>query len=587
MSDYEDEDYPDDYDEPEYEIPRPPAMGVPRPPAMPVAAAMGLPEPVQRLARYQSDEEAFMEKSLIPQGGQLLLARFEQFRTTDIDVHELLQENLFGNSREHVYELFRRTDVTHFENFTDSPPPIMEGSVQDLDKHPIRFASFYISIKNLESSATTPIISVELVPTIPIPGFYIMNLLNMEGGELTPYMTPRTGIFENLALKIIRELKVIGYKLNGSDNPDEKPCNLLISFDIYYNRSKASAGIWHRDSTHYIGSHPIYASLEFFTGDGIYFLGPDALIHSAAGEPPEVYLDRYADYKVKAMLDSRRAYPGTGIPKSFRLLCRNRTTILFNNYELIHATPITEPIEPKEEGAPYINVLGHDERRLETVAPQHPIVQNTRTLKRSFLRTHISGISSSTGVSYTPPENSIKLNTFFVLGLIQAIPGIDYHATAVTEEDLYGGTTIENIQPEVNSLNKLNNSNIKQVNPLLETKIQNNLTNKTPSSETELLEFKIVGNPLKPVVELNFDVPFQEVTGENNIQKNELELVSFISSISNKKGGKNRRYKKRYNNKTKKTIKTKKVRKLKRSAKTKKVKRVKKLHKYSKKNYKY
>jgi hypothetical protein len=550
MSDYDDDDYPDDYDEPE------PHYEIPRSAAMPVAAAMGGPEPLQRLARYQSAEEAFMEKSLIPQGGQLLLARFEQFSTTDIDVHKLLEENLFGNSRENIFRLLQRTNISHFESGTDDPPPIVEPSV--LDKYPIRFASFYISIKNLRSSANTPIISVELVPTIPIPGFYIMNLLNMERDELAHYMTPRTGIFENLTLKIIRELKVIGYKLDGTDNSSEKPCNLLISFDIYYNRARDRAGIWHRDTTHYIGSHPINVSLEFFTDDSVYFLGPEALIHSVAGESPEVYLDRYADYQVKAMLDSRKAYPGTGSDKSFRLLCRNRTTILFNNYELIHATPITEPIEPKEEGAPYINVLGDDARRLETTVPQHPIVQNTRHLKRSFLRTHISGISSSTSVSYTPPENSIKLNSLFVLGLIQSIPGIDYDATTVTEEDLYGGTII-----------------------------QNNLTNKISSSETELLDFKIVGNPLKPVVELNLNVPFEEVSGENNIKNNEFQLLSFISSISKKTGGKNRRYKKRYYNKTKKAIKTKKVRKLKRSAKTKKVKKVKKLHKYSKKNYKY
>jgi hypothetical protein len=273
-------------------------------------------------------------------------------------------------------------------------------------------------------------------------------------------------------------------------------------------------------------------------------------------------------YDVKTIIDYRRANPQQDeLPshKSFRLLCKDGTTILFNDKLLIHATPITDTVV-LDEGAEPVNEFAADEQRLEVEYPMHPIVHNTRTMIRSFLRTHFAPFQG-----FNPTNsNSVRIPGYRLLALIAGIPGINYDASTVTEEDLYGGEKL-NIE----------------ANPLLETKLQNTLPNKTPSSEGELIDFKIVGNQSKPQIEINLNVPFEDIVGENNIQKNELQLVSFISSLINKKGGKNRRYKKRYNNKTKKAIKTKKVRKIKRSTKTKKVKRVKKLYKYSKKNYKY
>jgi hypothetical protein len=95
-----------------------------------------------------------------------------------------------------------------------------------------------------------------------------------------------------------------------------------------------------------------------------------------------------------------------------------------------------------------------------------------------------------------------------------------------------------------------------------------NKTNSTDS--TELDNFKIVGNPLNPSIQINCDVPFEEITGDENIEKYKLKEISFIKEIINKKGGNKKIRKNRKNIKTKKIRKAIKSNKYNKHRKTKK-----------------
>jgi hypothetical protein len=154
-----------------------------------------------------------------------------------------------------------------------------------------------------------------------------------------------------------------------------------------------------------------------------------------------------------------------------------------------------------------------------------------------------------------------------------------FNGSEITDEDKFGGSVnIENYKV----------ANMK-TSSFLKPEIKPEIKPKDMVSE-KLIDFKIVGDPSNPPIELNLDVSFEEITGKSNINNYKLKEMAFIKAIVNKKGGKNRKYKKRYINKTKKARKTKKVRKTQKvkkqykNAKTKKAKRVKKSYKYTKKN---
>jgi hypothetical protein len=397
----------------------------------------------------------------------------------------------------------------------------------------------------------------------------------------------------NLGLKIIRELQVIGYELDGSDPVG----SLLISFDVYYNRARDLApqrdtsGKWHRDISAGMGNDTNYASLEYFVPrEDIVMLGPEAFYHPIEGEPVEVYMDRYPDAELKEIYESRKlAMDPTA--NSLRVLAKDGTTILFNNKELIHATPITRPIHTRNFlGDPVtMNVFGTNRERLEVSRPNNPVVLNTATGARSFVRCWIASgdpfsekIEKGTLINY-------DINT--IRACIEAMPG--FRGTSIDDTDIFGGTVTinneNNIVPKMIEPHMVDtNSNVK-TNLLLKSEMQskNNIINEDAN---KLFEFKITGNPLNSPITLNFDIPFEDITGKSNINNYKLKEMTFIKAIVNKKGGKNRKYKKRYINKTKKARKTKKVRKTQKvkkqykNAKTKKAKRVKKSYKYTKKN---
>ena len=547
--------------------------------------------------------------------GEVLLARFSQFQTlTDIririDVHDNLRDHLFTpEAMVNMLELINSPYCAFYGPMAD---PSQTPQKQDKNRYVmeitrsaplstqqaaletvnIRFASFYVKIT---SDPEMPI-QIYLINTLPVGGSYVIDIIKLrdEGeADITSYTTGTKGVMFNLGLKIIRELQVIGYKLDGRDAVG----SLLISFDVYYNRTRDpdpqrdTSGKFHRDISGGPGNDTNYASLEYFVPEDIVMLGPEAFYKPIEGEPVEVYMDRYPDAELKEMYETRKRV-GDLAANSFRVLAKDGTTILFNNKEFIHATPITRPIQvyPLKRnfvGNPVnMNVFGTNTERLEVSRPFNPVVRNTATGARSFVRCWIA--------SGNPFSEEIEKRTLinYDIGTIRACISSmrTFQPTSIDDTDIFGGTvTINN---ENNIVHKMiephmvdTNSNVK-TNLLLKSEMQskNNIINE---STNKLIDFKIVGNPSNPPIELNLDVPFEDITGKSNINNYKLKEMAFIKAIVNKKGGKNRKYKKRYINKTKKARKTKKVRKQYKNVKTKKVKRVKNVKKYSKKNYKY
>jgi len=373
----------------------------------------------------------------------------------------------------------------------------------------------------------------------------------------------------NLGFKIVRELKIIGLSLDGTDPPN----SFFFSFDVYYNRRRDprepasdSSGRFHRDMSSGLGNDTDYVSLEYFIeDDDVVILGPEVL------EKPYDSNNREnnSSFTVRGMYLQGST--------SSRILAKNGSTILFDNKALIHATPITHPIPETIFGVTSLtNAFQGSQRRIELVNPEHEVVVNTETGNRSFVRCWIA--SANNHQEAIP--NMIGLQ--YARGTLQAINAsiAPFNGSEVTHEDIFGGSlNIENYTVA----NMKTSSFLKpEIKPLVKPEIKP----KDMVSE-KLFDFKIVGDPSNPPIELNLDVPFEEITGKSNINNYKLKEMAFIKAIVNKKGGKNRKYKKRYINKTKKARKTKKVRKQYKNAKTKKVKRVKKTHKYSKKNYKY
>ena len=375
-----------------------------------------------------------------------------------------------------------------------------------------------------------------LINTTPRRFYYTIDITNSPE-EITYFSQNK--LFNALSLKIYKELKVLGYKLDGTDIESyERPLKLMANFDIYYDRHRSFRGLFHRDTNIGLGNEVIDFSLEYFTYNEYIFLGPEVLPLTIEEEVshPQINVKReglssYAqktphpvDNIIKWRAEVPHQYP---LPpdKSLRLLAKDGTTMMCNDEAVIHATPALKlhrySIEYKRAN---IDMLSSDTQRLDIQNPQHPVVQSTEWKQRSFVRTHYARV---------PPDYQpiifIPLPTWNF-----EVPD---SATPVTEGDLFGGGNVV-------------------------------------ISKVKLIDFKIIADSSQLPFKLNFDTPFEEVVGETNIKKIQLQELEFITSFTSKKGGKNRRYKKKYNNKTKKIKKTIKGRKQKKSRKQKRNRKI-------------
>jgi len=527
--------------------------------------------PEERFASQIASGNAFDDKRLRV-NDVLLLARFSQTEETHnlLGIHLLMDDSLVN-----IFHILNNPFCTTYYDRYGTPRrvgtdvPFLTNPVELFSKN-IRFASYYIELKHSGSGRYSPIVDAYVINTIPVKNFYVIDLLKVPT-EFVKYSQPG-GVFDTLLYKILYELKVLSYQLDGLGRDSlEKPYKLLINFDIYYNRSRDLAGAFHRDISTGLGNNPIYVSLEFFgeNKDAIFF-GPEVFCHTTETESIEVQMERYSDIDLRNEV-LRRREENSPFSKSLRLLCKPQTTIIFNNHLAIHASPITDPYLAFHQGRE-TDVLGtpfHDEsQRLETTAPAHQVVETTRTVRRTFLRTWIS---SGEGFTLDRP-NSRRLEGFGLLQRIAETPDIAF--SVITQEILFGGAIVDG-QDETIKTSTLKEPTIES--PMFlksETGLKDIVTdkiNKTDSTDsTELDNFKIVGNPLNSRVQINLDVPFEEITGDENIEKYKLKEISFIKEIINKKGGNKKIRKNRKNIKTKKIRKAIKSNKYNKHRKTKK-----------------
>lgn len=506
------------------------------------------PTPSQRYNAQINTLEADDARLRSP-NGTLLFARFSQDRAT----HLSLDGHLLQDESKNVIRLLLNEPLC--TSYVGIQEPIRPPQNNDeLDRFSIRFASFYIKIKTPSDSG--PIISAYMIPTIPATGFAVINLLAIQSTLPLLYANciAEGGVLPVLFKKILHELKVLGYDLDGlgQDTP-ERPTSLLISCDIYYNRGNTYGGHFHRDidtspiAVHYaeinalnaaasfnphdrdrivlqaknvvkFGNRPQNVSLDFFSPVGNVFLGPEVFLTPLEENPPV----RYSDSLVNEEFLRRRSIVPATIDdfsaRSLRVLVQNGTTVLFNNYEAIHASPITRPYQvlrhDLREHPGLGNPFERDQNRLENQNPQHIAVGMTENNPRTFLRTWFSPAPDGFLIRNYP---HVEIPGIYALAQRPSLP---VNFPELTIGQLFGGSIINSYQNESNNL----------------------------------VNFKILGDPKNPIVKVNYDVPFEEIKGPENIEKYKLRELEILKKLIGKKGGKNnrRKHKKTYNRKTKK-----------------------------------
>jgi hypothetical protein len=456
-----------------------------------------------------------LDNRMLRDGETLLLARINQLDDTH---HEL----------KHL--LFSATGITQITNYVNDPEiTTANGEIigniteQDTQRHNLRILTFYVDFTFTEE----PYFKVYIIPTQQMIHFYAMNLIPLHDN---PYVS---SLIEKLTQKLLYELKILGYTL-GEREPeitemgtDTRPNHLIVNIDVYYNRGRENAGVFHQDrllgSTR-PGDNPLYVSLEFFMDPTIISLGPEAIIR------PENYgtADRYDDDELVQTIQSRATNINTEyvaqstIPSymSMRTLIKDGTITMFNNLEIIHATPFTEAYPSSREPRRLINpIIGFGTyRRAERRISLTPIVTSTQTTTRSFLRMWFAE------VPYTIDESCLEIPTDLLERLLE-----------INRTEL----TVHPTQPLT----------LEQI--------------AGASNQIELTNFVIFGNANKPNIKINVDVPYDDIKGIDNIKKyQEIEskfLNAYLKQVQIlKKGGKRktkksrkRKSKKRKSRKTK------------------------------------
>jgi hypothetical protein len=462
--------------------------------------------------------------SLVADDSQVLLARFEQGVVSGIDVHAALKHNLFSpETFTNLLSLISRPEITDYPEDDMPRETFIEMAYNDVNVFSqinIRFASFHVSIltplgRTNGLGNDYPIL-IRLIDTQSIEGMTIINLMKLPEEEKTAYITASNSICNVLVRKIIRELKVLNYKLNGTDDPRIKPCELIFNFDIYYNRTRDRAGVFHRDISPMSGLVN-NISLEFFAEEGTVFLGPEVIIHDAGNEPLEVLSNVYEHEMIDEKLRNMSLTNNWSNKMSLRVMCQDATTILFNNMALIHATPTTNA-----------SFLTNYSERIEATQPLHPAVINTNTMARSFLRTHIVVIDPT-----TPIINAILFEPINAYFLSAVTSGMDYINTPLEMRDLLGGAILSENIPKVKVFIKSNNKSTK--NKKISKKQSRTIRGSKASNVDFISDFKIVGKVSKPFIEVKSNSAFKKVKNKKEIKQNELKLLKTLKMLANMK----------------------------------------------------
>jgi hypothetical protein len=325
-------------------------------------------------------------------------------------------------------------------------------TMNDLYREPIRIASFLVYSDDLETK-------FKLIPTIYQSEFICINLI----GNDPAIIRANHEIIELLKNRIHTELIL----LNGRGT-------FIVSFDIYYNRLLAQSGQFHRDIGTGVGNTPNYVSLEYFAESDRPFFGPEALLNPRQPNEPAVFTN----------LDRNQT--------SMRLLVRDGIVIIFNNFNLVHATPIISSSDQD-------NMFSRQIHRSEIQPRDQHLVNNTLE-RRTFLRSWIQELQVE-----QPIQELFSVNN----GVLSKAPYFD------------------RLQGEVETLPLDNNFQNDLINP----EIHGGSSHNPESSHPEIFQFRLVGNPLKSPITVDADNFFQEIK-KSKIKdhiKNEKRMLKSIA----------------------------------------------------------
>jgi hypothetical protein len=309
---------------------------------------------------------------------------------------------------------------------------------------------------------------------------------------------------------------------------------VIFSYDIYYNRKRNLAGLFHRDTFLYqetqtqrdntngyhiefidICNIPIHVSLEFFCKNDKIYLGPELIEYTENRRANEVRGNTLIN-----LLNNRLSH---------RVLVTDGSVVMFNNLNAIHATPLTYNDDNN-------NYLDYDSNLLYKNNPHRlgqyndtrdlTPIKNTDNDIRTFLRTFVKTVNKDI-FTYLKNNNKIideiDINEFLI-----DFPVTNF-VTYDPRRDLRGGTTL---------LNTFNRDNIDRVDMNMNNPTVFMQTTKKPKQiikvepMIELPNFKIKNVPIK--VKLNVNYSGIENKYITTMQQKEAQFLQMLMNTKPK-----------------------------------------------------
>ena len=365
-----------------------------------------------------------------------------------------------------------------------------------------RFATYYVNLIEEE-----PYLRIYLIDTIAIDlqAWVLYNDLVDDGREDGVQLL----LNQLLIKKIINELLILGYRLDGSDLTTinaTKPNNLVISVDAYYNRGQESAGLFHQDRLPNNNDplhNPLYVSLEYFIETNTIILGPEIILMN----PDEYNPPNDGIYNYTGIQNALRVrQPQSQLHNmSIRTPIINGSIIIFNNVSAIHATPTVERSDFLPQELPELS--RYRVQNLPNFAARE-VVTNTQNVRRSFLRMWFS--------------NGDQIN-------IDTVNSREIVAQFV-------GDTLDNAR--------------RQYQLQLPQQITLNQLAGSPVDLPILPNYIIFGDANNPIIKINTNVSYEYVN-DDDVEKYLIKEEEFLKQINQQKKGGKRKHRQQFKKRNK------------------------------------
>ena len=423
-----------------------------------------------RIQEALAEEARYYDYNLENISNQFVM-RYQQYD----NIHENIRNYLFSPAgKRHVYNLITNS---RFLNESD------EIINQTLSATAIRFASFLYSQRR-----------IHLIKTVNMGLFKCITLNPGNNDDL--------GLLELLKQDII-------LKLQNAELTNE---NIIFSYDIYLNRVRERAGLFHRDlhvpfdpleepflnyppNIAFVYNRPDYVSLEYFSQKNKMYFGPELFIENStrAEIPPS---------DIRSLISNQI---------SQRVIVQDGTVIMFNNFLSTHATPFAEVLNYRQLGT--INTVHPSElhHQFRISNSNASIVQNTENDMRTFIRTYITKIAPE-----LIPLNAI-LDSYDITDersnmISRLIPRSNFNLLSVSKHVRGGAVLPSHFDNFIQESLKTNSKRAQKM---------------SKSNDNILNDFKIIN----PLIKINLDVRYPEIKSKY-IKIAKQEEIEFLKSIN-------------------------------------------------------